>query len=98
MVASLGLCSYLFRICTFTRSSQVKDLFDQVKGELPVAVPLPESSGQALVMKGLLRRIERTWDSLQVGLLAGCGWHAPLLAPGPHCLLLACCRLGHHLH
>ena len=46
---------------------QVKAIFESVKAGLPANAPLPQFAGQALLMKGLLRRIERSWDSLQVG-------------------------------
>ncbi len=45
---------------------QVKELFEAAKVKLPVGALLPQSAGQVLMMKGLLKRIQHTWDSLQV--------------------------------
>lgn len=61
----------------------MKDLFEAVKVRLPANAALPQCAGQALLMKGMLRRIQHTWDSLQVGAAAhadgrscsdGLGW------------------------
>ena len=40
-------------------------LFEGVKDELPPqGAPLPVHAGRVLLLRGLLRRIERTWDHL----------------------------------
>ncbi|GAB4820450.1 hypothetical protein N2152v2_007496 [Parachlorella kessleri] len=45
--------------------NQVKDLFESIKLKLPPASPIAEQAGQALLIVGLLKRIDTTWDSLQ---------------------------------
>ena len=51
----------------------VKRLFEGVKAELPPqGAPLPAHAGQVLLLRGLLRRIQRTWDHL-----SGMGGYLP---------------------
>ncbi|KAL4458111.1 hypothetical protein ABPG75_012976 [Micractinium tetrahymenae] len=50
----------------------VKRAFEGIKAELPLRMALPQHAGRVAVLRGLLRRIERTWDHL-----AGMAGHLP---------------------
>lgn len=56
----------------------VKGMFEVVKMELPAGLALPSQAGRAVLLRGLLRRIERTWDGLQS--MASCLPAVPLAA------------------
>ncbi len=52
----------------------VKRAFESIKAELPAHTALPQHAGRVAMMRGLLRRIGRTWDHL-----AGMAGHVPVV-------------------
>lgn len=55
-----------FYNCFMVELNTVKKQFDLVRRTQPNSPVLPQYAGQALAAATLLKRLERTWDALQV--------------------------------